>query len=586
MLQLKVGGEFVDMGDTSVSFTLINPMFDTDGADRAYSYPFNIEASPRNRSILFHAERIDTTERGIQLSCEVYLSGYQFDRGVLTVREVPNKFNCFFESFALNRLKKYKDIRLSDLPFDEIDVASSAPSGAAKAAAWVAHMNQFTAPGVTIDDFDHFWPTMQSQNQSGYNNDVVIIPVDPNMRIPSFDEKVNPYLDGTYLENPPTSNLFDTKDFFYNIIPLPKLYSVLEKITEVTDLNGYRGRWYDIAQMSQLLILNNRPLDALEDQGGGPPRTFLNHYQDTYNLANHLPDITVQDLFVQLSEMFCLQRFETGTFIEFVPKKDILQGPVEDWTKFTDDSFSYKWVADEPGYKLKYSTDPNDFSTRDCYEYIDPDPLGGPFDENDRALRPVSVGSEGTEIDLQANTAQNGGAQYSVDQGSGPVAYSQISPSFAHKMNSVEADGEKSQMDRLRMVFYYGLQAGSDISAIYPAFDNLHPFASFDNFNPFGPFSAPFYTPLKLGDYSLGIGGDYGLHDQWWKEFLELLTFSKVIEKTMHLDPAQLARIREWREVRKKLYGSKGSMIGVVSKIQFTANSKSISPSKVDFYAR
>jgi len=119
MLAFKVTttGKCLDLGDTSVNFTLANPLFDLQGLPKAFTLPFRVPRTPNNEDMLLHGARFDVAPE--DQAIEVMLGGVPFYNGVLSIESVTNEaFELVFKSNGLNLAKTLANDYL-DLNFFE-----------------------------------------------------------------------------------------------------------------------------------------------------------------------------------------------------------------------------------------------------------------------------------------------------------------------------------------------------------------------------------------------------------------------------------------------------------------------------------
>ena len=89
MLRIRLGADYLDLSpDTSLTITVHNPLFDQDGAEALYSFPFSLPATPKNRSLLSYANRLDNSSNNTTYTNAVLeIEGIPFDFGVLELDE-------------------------------------------------------------------------------------------------------------------------------------------------------------------------------------------------------------------------------------------------------------------------------------------------------------------------------------------------------------------------------------------------------------------------------------------------------------------------------------------------------------------
>lgn len=89
MLRLRLDTTYLDLPpDAALTLTVHNPLFDPDGAEALYSFPFTLPATPRNLETLSHASRLDSSNNTTTYTNAVLeIEGVPFDNGVLELDE-------------------------------------------------------------------------------------------------------------------------------------------------------------------------------------------------------------------------------------------------------------------------------------------------------------------------------------------------------------------------------------------------------------------------------------------------------------------------------------------------------------------
>ncbi len=165
------------------------------------------------------------------------------------------------------------------------------------------------------------------QNQSAYNSE------DGSE---TYSGYVNYFYDGTYLVNSDESTAFA-----YPVSPQVKFTYVKECIEAATGFE-LKGEFWELPEVDKLLFYNNVLLDRegkVEIYGnlGGTPDTFdANFYNLNFDIADHLPDITIQQFFDFIQKKFGVV-FKFDKFskcIEFNLYNDIAtKSAIEDWSE-------------------------------------------------------------------------------------------------------------------------------------------------------------------------------------------------------------------------------------------------------------
>ena len=116
MIALKVGDTFLEFKKkASITINMECPIFDREGVERIYSYPFSLPNSPRNQVALSFANRLDVTTK-IKIDATLFLDNNSFEEGILVVNGSTSKqINVTFQNKAINLLDDFKTVQLQDI---------------------------------------------------------------------------------------------------------------------------------------------------------------------------------------------------------------------------------------------------------------------------------------------------------------------------------------------------------------------------------------------------------------------------------------------------------------------------------------
>lgn len=87
MFHLKIDGKSLELGqDSTITLVQSCPIFDQDGLDRAFSFPFRLPHTPENLAILGHRNRFDHRDRaGLLENASLFVGGSFFRKGELAI---------------------------------------------------------------------------------------------------------------------------------------------------------------------------------------------------------------------------------------------------------------------------------------------------------------------------------------------------------------------------------------------------------------------------------------------------------------------------------------------------------------------
>lgn len=331
----------------------------------------------------------------------------------------------------------------------------------------------------------------------------------------------------------------------YNLVPMPFLKAAFEEIFRTAGGLAVTGSFFSDSDLAKLIIYNNNSLEVdisetnyIEDI---EVITNIENYiylsfKQSYNLADHLPDLSYYEFVTKVASMFPLvYQVNAGTIkidtVQALLSKssiDLSSYVLEDWkkknTKYSDYDLSY----------TRYNTpEENEAYLQDLRS-----------EEN--GLEAIKIKSEFFThyfrriIDL--NTADEAGEN----------ARRWVVPTDPFVGSTIANDVGASA--DLRLLFYYGLQPDSK--------GQNYPFASFlpENLN-----------SESLGPYSLEWDGPKGLYQQHWKEYIELLMSD---ELTMQFLLPMQKIIELKQNITTAIYVSHpdGAFRGLIKKFSFSAS--------------
>lgn len=324
-------------------------------------------------------------------------------------------------------------------------------------------------------------------------------------RNPAWNGLVNKYANSEFKFN---SGVNATQ---YSITPMIWLSWFIGKFCELT---AYRpeGPFLDDTELAKLLIYNTYSLDK-QLPGTNIP---YNIYDNVIKYANHLPQISVKDAFDALRNYFALGIIWNSTTrsVEFLFMKDIMNSAeIEDWTDKT--AVNYQLAHEDPKhYQLSSSLDSADqyTSTKDP---ITKQPLSI-FDSYPTAQTVEESEIEYTRIEskisslTKENITDGPTTLYTI-----PAANQQgISVLFEQQANSFG----------FRLLFGNGM-VNDTTGAPHPTASN------------------------ESTSYLLSWGGEKGLYEQFWKDYIAFLQRTYEVEFPITLTELDLANL-DWK--RKK----------------------------------
>jgi len=575
MLQIKVKGEFVDVGEASITLKFENPMFRQNPLNNAFSYSFTLPVTPRNSAIFDNVERIDSSAESNNLPCEIFFEGILMLQGVLSIKNPNNdSYSCFINNEDLAISKRLKDFRIRDLDLESIHQYDFHPdSFASLEDRWNFQEDSFQAfknDPFNEDDIDatHSWPTVLSESY-GYNEG-------DQQSFPDFNwpfRFINPFTDGSYQYNHP----FDTtniEQIFWSVtyIPFIKYTHVLKEIFKVVNLTII-GDFLELTDIKQLSMFNNNTVDA------DPPVSDFQPLKRDLKLEDHLPDVSGLAIVNLLKVNFNQILFIDKNSIEVRSVTEILNTPEEDLTKFTNPKYSYSRKFSE-GFSFSYADDSKDVLFKNP-EYTPAKVVIGDgktdITSPDRYLfvtqQYVSVNWAlwASFPTLPIVAADPIGSLNTVGVYRGPLKGDSYPSTLLDifGLPFVDVSGPDDHLDNLVLTFYRGKQL-----------NNLG--------NPY-PLATPFSTEPsigKVGDLSLTWDGDDGLVETFYKPFIEAINQSKEITRLLDLPVHKVSEMSRFRFPNYKIQSPAGQMRGILKELSITLKGNKASKSTCLFVAK
>lgn len=349
----------------------------------------------------------------------------------------------------------------------------------------------------------------------------------------------------------------------YPICPFPYFLYVLKQVFTEHNYTTF-GNFLDDPEIKKLTIYNNYLLDLFWHN-----LTF-NNWQKSIDLRNHVPDISIADFLKELKKFFSLGYFfDLSTKrVEIVPLKDILASvEYDDWTSIAEPSLEIE-MTEGAGYTLKYSRDDDDDLVEERNQSIEGLTILDPV-ENFGDLPAASASNAGSiclimdwdeyyivEDDFDGTTHTYGWAYYSdniwdYQVGDGKTELSNIisaishyrplsSPSLPDKSWLVPYVNQECGSPYIgknsfsfRLLFYRGLHSDGDA--------NSYPLATTHPFN---------YNTTNIGNYSLGADGEYGMVEQWNKNWINFLINARPVTKPIRFTLPDLLNLNLKRQKR------------------------------------
>lgn len=320
-----------------------------------------------------------------------------------------------------------------------------------------------------------------------------------------------------------------------SVVPMPFVAAILEKVFGMAGATALAGDFTEIADVyDKLILFNNRTLDTLYHPQNYirtvlgryykyPP---LNGFAESYNLADHLPDVTAYDFIIWLSTTYALTyQVRGGRAIIRTIESQLGQTP-ENWTARMEPAYAAE-TAQYDGYNMDYERQGNDDVVAD-------------------QLEPLSDAGE--------DIWQHKSRFFSLYHRSlADTEREWLVPEFSGKASSPAT--QSSEAMPAMMLHWHGVQEDSA--------GNEYPMATHHQTN---------YAGESLGDYTLNWKNTEGLFNRFWKSYVSLITQGVPCKRTARLTMAELQRWRENPARPVYIYSPDGVTIGVIRRISTRIN--------------
>ena len=206
------------------------------------------------------------------------------------------------------------------------------------------NMQAYLASLITTPVDSHGFPVIRNLFFYGTNNSL-------------YQAYINYWHDDSFLDNTKqVEKIWET-----TWTPFVKLQYVLTKIIENTELSGIAGDWWTIPDSAKLSIYNNVALDKLLQEEYPEGLRWLNGGKSSFNLNDHVPEMTARELLNAVKELFALYDVIEDDQLKLNKKNTQLQQDPIDWTEKAEPEYANTKVSRQ-GLKLDYTDDPNDLA--------------------------------------------------------------------------------------------------------------------------------------------------------------------------------------------------------------------------------
>lgn len=605
MLQLRINNaDFLDIApDTTLSITLHNPAFDTQGIARTYSYPIRVPLSPANKRALDHQHRLDTQTRKSSLPQDIFIAGLPFESGRALIEEhTDSTAEIIFQNEDLSKIDRLANIKIRDLlgtisiPQTETTTYVLTPAGGPN---WLLTINDvlYSAGGLGVPKttamndlaaaINTDYPGIASYDS--VDDEFTLITTEETFVI-SFavtdftlvSEQTLSDARELNLQAYITSAAAGTEPVAFPVVYAPNLYPrnfrwrfyINHRIDGnfLTNEYGTEFGWkttyvpfvrlrylldliaaelgitdivFDLPDgeaddLNSLLIYNNRTLDNLRlETSVVYGETEKNGFATSIALADHVPDYTAQELLNRIKSAFNLNLRFERDKLFLRKNLRQTKQPARNWTHITNPQ--YQRSTNEGGGVVLTFEEDTDTPWSPTH---DPYTVGDGSNTYTLLMRPLH---DRTLLLFESN---NEGWKVAAIEGQNGT--------------STPLDLETENLT-LRLFFDRGQQTNEAGRTYW-----------------MGSGGTTSYSDASIGTISLDMASSTGLYATFWNGWTQLL-FSPTITRITALSVDDLLDLRQWLNAKIYTYHPDGATLAVVERVQVKVGTKGIGLAKVEY---
>lgn len=346
-------------------------------------------------------------------------------------------------------------------------------------------------------------------NKSLFDSDFVF----PSYQNKGFYQEI-PYMSGLFNDYYDDTFIFEFGTKRHSFIPMFSLQYVFKKIEEAVGINIV-GDFVEDPDVQKLIFFNNYSLDHFENTNGEPQHTYMNYIDP----RNHLPDIGLNELFLELGKMFSLGfEYDSDNKVLSLFSRNTLiqQDGTVDITSKTDPRYEINYGQNK-GYTLSFKWD-----SKDLIGLEDP------------KMQPIIVGEGKEKVECKIHTVAMGfpNIDYLLPNESGVIHFSERKKMPVANQPGAWFGKEEEQLPRL--LFFFGFHPHSNGGKVYP-------FASSDNQS----------ALERFGNFNLGWQSEtWGLYETWHRHWIEFLIIDMSIARDAYFSIIDLINFQSRTKYR------------------------------------
>lgn len=317
-------------------------------------------------------------------------------------------------------------------------------------------------------------------------------------------------------------------------VPFPQLKQAL--VNSLVAAGGYTiySDFVDGDDFTRVYLYNNVTLDQI-DSGTG-----VNWYRPSFDLADHMPDMSCLDILKETAALFNLavQVDEQAKIVYIFPRIDVFTSSEVDRRNQTLIPYQVQYPDPEAGKAYSYVEDKTDKRFAQQSWQADGVVEGAGKEKRENKLTPVFISSTTDPVNTQTWTVPH------IDQ-AGNTPYPEVG---------------KNDFS-VRLMLYHGMQPNGSAND-YPAASNLDRFDG-----------------SQLSNWHLRWKGEFGVYEIFHKPFNELRDQAPEGEFLMLLSLPDIQNT-EWAN-RYRLRSIEGEFTAVLKEIEVTMDETGIQPARV-----
>lgn len=340
MLQILINGEALELiPGTTITLEETNPFLQFNNEIQGtYSFPFDVRNSPTNNRLLNYLGTWQKVNDGAGVDAVLIDNGLQIASGKIKVErpvhhlnnQLDGQLSCYFLGNISSFQQDIKGVKLRDINVGGVRSFAGTDASPWYDSTFGQHVLN-VAKGITVTDYT-FFPV---KNESWG--------LDPGVLGNDGDVMNKVYQTASGMTIGPI------------LVPFPYLkYVLVQAIAHV----GWtiEGDILDDADFERVVMINFRAIDWANFREGGGITYFLDPYATvSFDLKNHLPDITIGEFLVALKNRFAwwYDVDHAGKKITIRQLSTLTGGNIKDLTSYCDPAIPKPMIPEGRIYALR-----------------------------------------------------------------------------------------------------------------------------------------------------------------------------------------------------------------------------------------